>query len=83
MTEETRAGAADDKCQRKLAEISERQAEFDALWLKMSSGDTSGARRYRELRHILDDLRATYRRTCGELTESSELPRSVLADWRS
>jgi len=66
-----------------LAEIGERQAEFDQLWLQMSSGNTSGAARYRELRHILDDLRAEYRTTCGELIESSSLPPRVVADWRS
>ena len=70
-------------CQEKLAEIQERQAEFDALWLKMSSGDTSGAARYRELRHVLDELRTQYRKTCGELTESSSLPSHVVADWRT
>jgi hypothetical protein len=81
MTDETTAAAGE--CAQKRAEIDARQAEFDQLWLKMSQGDTSGAARYRELRHILDDLRSEYRRTCGELTESSSLPPHVLADWRS
>lgn len=85
MSEQTEPGAAapSGECQEKLAEIQERQAEFDKLWLKMSSGDTSGAARYRELRHILDDMRAEYRKTCGQLSESSTLPPSVVADWRS
>jgi len=84
MNEQTApAGAPSGKCGEKLAEINTHQSEFDQLWLKMSQGDTSGAARYRELRHILDDLRAEYRTTCGELKESSSLPASVLADWRS
>jgi hypothetical protein len=77
------ATTAGEECEKKLEEIEERQAEFDKLWLKMSGGDSSGAARYRELRHILDDLRADYRATCGELKESSSLPSSVVADWRS
>lgn len=81
MTDETAATPAPEECEKMRTEINERQAEFDALWLKMSAGDTSGAARYRELRHILDDLRAEYRKTCGELVESSDLPRSVVADW--
>lgn len=80
MTDQT-TGAGD--CDQKRAEIDARQGEFDQLWLKMSQGDTSGAARYRELRHILDGLRAEYRQTCGELIESSSLPAHVLADWRS
>jgi len=81
MTEQTAPGAGD--CEQRRTEIEARQKEFDALWLKMSQGDTSGAARYRELRHILDDLRVEYRKTCGELTESSSLPPSVVSDWRT
>lgn len=81
MNDETAAPAAGDECERKRIEIEERQAEFDQLWLQMSTGNTSGAARYRELRHILDDARAEYRRTCGELNESSSLPRKIVADW--
>ena len=81
MSDQTSATPAGEDCERKLVEINERQAEFDALWIKMSSGDTSGAARYRELRHVLEDLRSEYRNACGELKESSSLPRSVLADW--
>lgn len=80
MNDQT-AGTGEAECQEKLATIQERQAELDKLWLQMSGGDTSGAQRYRELRRTLDELRAEYRRTCGELTDSSTLPRSVLADW--
>lgn len=81
MQEQAESGAPD--CQRKLEEIEARQAEFDQLWLQMSSGNASGATRYRELRHILDELRTEYRATCGELRESSSLPPHVVADWRS
>ncbi len=81
MNEQTSPAAPGEDCEKKLAEIQERQSEFDKLWLRMSSGDTSGASRYRELRHTLDELRAEYRQTCGELNESSTLPKSVLADW--
>lgn len=83
MNDQNASPALGEDCRKKLAEIGERQAEFDQLWLQMSSGNTSGAARYRELRHILDDLRAEYRATCGELTESSSLPPRVVADWRS
>lgn len=83
MNDQAPANPGASDCEAKLAEIKERQEEFDALWLKMSSGDTSGAVRYRELRHVLDDLRAEYRKTCGELSESSNLPPSIIADWRS
>lgn len=81
MTDQSASPPEGEDCGKKLAEIQERQAEFDQLWLQMSSGNAAGASRYRELRHILDDLRAEYRRTCGELTESSTLPRKVVADW--
>jgi hypothetical protein len=83
MNDENASPAVGEDCEKRLAEIVERQAEFDQLWLQMSTGNTSGATRYRELRHILDDLRAEYRKTCGELTETSSLPPRVVADWRS
>lgn len=81
MNEQASAETAEDACRKKLAELTERQGERDALWLKMSAGDTSGAARFRELRGILDELRADYRKTCGELSETSDLPRSILQDW--
>ena len=85
MTDQTSpqetAGAGSD-CAGKLAEIEERQKEFDGLWLEMSGGSTANAARYRELRHILDDLRAEYRTTCGELSETTSLPPRIVADWR-
>lgn len=80
MADQANQGASE--CEQKLAAITAHQGEFDQLWLKMSQGDTSGAARYRELRHILDGLRAEYSTTCGELKESSSLPAHVLADWR-
>lgn len=83
MNDQGASPAVGEDCKKKLAEIEERQTEFDQLWLRMSSGDTSGAARYREQRHVLDDLRSEYRKTCGELTESSSLPPRVVADWRS
>lgn len=76
-------GDAAGDCAAKLAEIEERQKEFDGLWLQMSAGNTANAARYRELRHILDDLRAEYRATCGELSETTSLPPRIVADWRS
>jgi len=82
MNDQTASAGAGD-CAAKLAEIEEHQKEFDALWLKMSAGDTSNAARYRELRHILDDSRAEYRKTCGELSETTSLPPHIVADWRS
>ena len=81
MTDQSASPSDGDDCERRRVEIEERQAEFDQLWLQMSSGNTEGASRYRELRHILDDLRAEYRRSCGELRESSSLPRKIVADW--
>ena len=81
MTDQSASPPEGGECDKKLAQIEEHQAEFDRLWLQMSSGDSGGASRYRELRHILDDLRAEYRKTCGDLTESSSLPRKIVADW--
>lgn len=69
-------------CQAKQAEIDTLQAEFEGLWIKVSQGG-EGGQRYRELRHILDDLRKAYKETCGEPTESTTLPRSITADWRA
>lgn len=83
MNDQAASSTGADECQQRLAQIQEHQAEFDKLWLQMSGGNTSGAARYRELRHILDDLRAEYRKVCGELNEGSSLPPSVVADWRS
>jgi hypothetical protein len=81
MNDQTASPEGGDECASKLAEIEARQQEFDQLWLQMSSGNTANASRYRELRHILDDFRAEYRATCGELNESSSLPRGIVADW--
>ena len=81
MTDKSASPSDDEDCEKRRVEIQERQAEFDELWLQMSSGNAAGASRYRELRHVLDELRAEYRRTCGELSESSSLPRKIVADW--
>jgi hypothetical protein len=69
-------------CEAKQAEIDTLQAEFENLWIKVSQGGPGGER-YRELRHILDDLRMQYKLTCGEPKESTTLPRSIAADWRA
>lgn len=81
MNDHTESPESGDDCASKLAEIEARQAEFDQLWLQMSAGNTANGARYRELRHILDGLRAEYRSTCGELNETSSLPRRIVADW--
>jgi hypothetical protein len=69
-------------CEALQAEISTLQAEFESLWIRVSQGGPGGAR-YRELRHILDDLRARFAAECGTLIETSTLPRSISADWRA
>jgi hypothetical protein len=69
-------------CDALRAEIDRLQAEFEALWIRVSQGGDGGAR-YRELRHILSGLRARYTSACGESVESSSLPRSITADWHS
>jgi hypothetical protein len=69
-------------CEAMQAQIDTLQAEFEGLWIKVSQG-AGGGQRYRELRHILDDLRKEYRATCGEPRESTTLPRSITADWRA
>lgn len=69
-------------CEALQAEINTLQAEFEGLWIKVSQGGPGGAR-YRELRHILDDLRARFLKECGTPSESSTLPRSISADWRA
>ena len=69
-------------CEALQAQIDELQAEFEKLWIQVSQGGAPSAR-YRELRHILDELRARYVSTCGAPTESSSLPRSITSDWRA
>lgn len=83
MNDQTASAGEGDGCAAKLAEIEARQKEFDGLWLQMSVGNTANAARYRELRHILDGLRAEYRSSCGELSETTSLPPRIVADWRS
>lgn len=69
-------------CEAMQAEINTLQAEFDGLWIKVSQGG-AGGERYRELRHILDDLRAQFKKSCGDPQETSTLPRSITSDWRA
>lgn len=69
-------------CEALQAKIDTLQAEFEGLWIKVSQGGEGGAR-YRELRHILDDLRKQYKEQCGEPKEGTTLPRSITADWRA
>jgi hypothetical protein len=69
-------------CEALRAEIDTLQAEFEGLWIQVSQGGAGGAR-YRELRRILDGLRAKYTSECGANVESSSLPRSITADWHA
>jgi hypothetical protein len=69
-------------CAALKAEIVRLQAEFEGLWIKVSQGGPGGAR-YRELRRILDALRAKYATECGANIEDSSLPRSITADWKA
>ena len=69
-------------CEMKQAEIDMLQAEFENIWIKVSQGG-AGGERYRELRHILDDLRKQYKETCGQPKEGTTLPHSITADWRA
>lgn len=68
-------------CDAIRAQIDTLNAEFEGLWIKVSQGNPGGAR-YRELRHLLDDLRARFASECGGHSEASSLPRSITADWR-
>jgi hypothetical protein len=70
-------------CEALQAQINELQAEFEGLWVKVSQGSETPTARYRELRHILADLRARYASECGAPKESSSLPPSITADWRA
>ncbi len=48
---------SDTDCEALRAEISTLQQEFEGLWLQVSAG-ASPTPRYRELRRIIDELRA-------------------------
>jgi hypothetical protein len=80
MSDET-AGSAPDPCAERKSEIDRMQAEFEQLWLAISSGGGDPAR-YRSLRIELGEKRIAYNRDCGNLVEDSSLPRSVTADWK-
>jgi 6-phosphogluconolactonase/glucosamine-6-phosphate isomerase/deaminase len=73
----TAAGCAELK-----AQIDSMQSEFERVWLAISTGSGDKSR-YHQLRQELQDLRIRFRRECGDLTETSNLPRSVTADWRA
>lgn len=73
---------SDTDCEALRAEISTLQQEFEGLWLQVSAG-ASPTPRYRELRRIIDDLRAKATAECGPAHEDSSLPRSISADWRA
>jgi hypothetical protein len=69
-------------CDALREEISTLQAEFEGLWLQVSAGSLPTPR-YRELRRMIDGLRATYTANCGSLEEESKLPRRIVSDWRA
>lgn len=69
-------------CAALAAQITELQTEFEAIWLKVSQG-AAPTPRYREVRHLLDELRARYASTCGAPSETSALPRAISSDWRA
>lgn len=71
-----------ENCEELRARITERQREFEALWLAVSAG-APPTPRYREVRRELDELRARYTRDCGPLTEETGLPRRIVSDWRA
>lgn len=76
MSDETSACAA------LRTEIDTLNKEFEQLWLAVSRGATPTPR-YREVRRTLADLRAKYAADCGEPSETSELPRHIVSDWRA
>jgi hypothetical protein len=69
-------------CDELKARIDSMQSEFEQVWLAISTGSGDKAR-YHQLREQLQDLRIKFRRECGDLTETTNLPRSVTADWRA
>jgi hypothetical protein len=71
----------DNNCEALRTEIIDLQRKFEAMWLKVSSGQLPTPE-YRATRRKLDELRAQYGKECGTLVEESTLPRSVTADWR-
>jgi hypothetical protein len=70
------------ECETLRTTIDTLQKEFEGLWLQVSSGATPTPR-FRELRREIDRLRADYAKTCGAPSESSELPRHIMSDWRA
>jgi hypothetical protein len=69
-------------CEGMRSTIETLQAEFEGLWVMVSSGGTPTPR-FRELRREIDRLRAEYTNTCGAASESSSLPPHIMSDWRA
>lgn len=74
--------AENTDCEAKRATIDTLQKEFEGLWLQVSAGATPTAR-FRELRREIDRLRAEYTAQCGAMSETSDLPRNIVSDWRA
>jgi hypothetical protein len=70
------------ECAELRTTIDTLQKEFEGLWVQVSSGGTPTPR-FRELRREIDQLRAQYANQCGAPSESSELPRHIMSDWRA
>jgi hypothetical protein len=70
------------ECETLRTTIDTLQKEFEGLWVQVSSGGTPTAR-FRELRREIDQLRARYTAECGPPSESSDLPRHMVSDWRA
>ncbi|HYH91744.1 MAG TPA: hypothetical protein VD763_01195 [Candidatus Saccharimonadales bacterium] len=73
---------SDTDCEALRAEIKTLQEEFEGLWLQVSAGATPTPR-YRELRRMIDELRAKATAECDPVGEDSALPRSISSDWRA
>lgn len=69
-------------CEALRTEIATLQQEFEGLWLQVSAG-AAPTPRYRELRRMIDDLRAKATAECEPVGEDSSLPRSISSDWRA
>lgn len=70
------------ECAELRTQIDALNKEFEETWLAVSRGALPTPR-YRELRRLLDELRAKYAEACGAPSETSALPRSIVSDWRA
>lgn len=68
-------------CNALRAEIDALQKRFEGLWLAVSGGQTAKGAEYRQVRQQLNELRARYTSECGDPSEGSSLPPSVLSSW--